>query len=321
MPTGLLNLPIDKGEEDLNQFINILQSRMITKEIINSLDLVNQLYSDVLPDKQPELQEIIEDTQELIRATGNKKGLLQFTAEAPFSQLASDLANAYIQHLQCYLHNNISTKSRRYRIFVEKQYQKATRDLSQAELHLQEFKEQNKLFSLTAQAEDIITRKGMLEGNLTAMEIKLEVLKKSNTAPNNPEYRVVEYQINALRQKVKEMDTGIRKAEKLESVPLEAFPKMERKLTQLMREKTVQETLYGLLAQEYEQAKISEARDETSLVVLDPAAPPFRRVEPNHVLSLLLGGMVGLVLAFGYVILQNLVEKYKNERSEEVSVA
>ena len=310
MPAGLVSLPMSKGEEDLNRFINILQSRMITEEVINSLDLVNRLYSDVPSNKKPEFQEVIGNIRALISAKDNKAGLLQFTAEASSTQLASDLANAYIQHLLRYLSNNISTESRRNRVFVEQQYQKVTWDLSQAEQHLQKFKEQNKLFSLTAQAEDIITRRGALEGNLTAMEIKLEVLRKSKAAPNNPEYRAIDYQISALKEKIKEMNTGTRRATQLESVPLEAFPKIERELTQLLREKTIQETLYGILAQEYEQAKISESHDEISLVVLDPAVPPIRRIEPNRKLSLLLGGMVGLMLAFGYVILQNLVMKY-----------
>ena len=309
MPAGLVSLPMSKGEEDLNRFINILQSRMITEEVINSLDLVNQLYSDVPSNKKPEFQEVIENIRALISAKDNKAGLLQFTAKASSTQLASDLANAYIQHLLRYLSNNISTESRRNRVFVEQQYQKVTWDLSQAEQHLQKFKEQNKLFSLTAQAEDIITRRGALEGNLTAMEIKLEVLRKSKAAPNNPEYRAIDYQISALKEKIKEMNTGTRRATQLESVPLEAFPKIERELTQLLREKTIQETLYGILTQEYEQAKISESHDEISLVVLDPAVPPIRRIEPNRKLSLLLGGMVGLMLAFGYVILQNLVMK------------
>ena len=308
VPAGLANLPMSREGKNLTRFINILQSRIITEEVINSLDLVNRLYSDAPSDKQLEFQRVIWQVQELISATDNKKGLLQFTVKAPEPQLASDMANAYMQHLQRYLLDNISTESRRNRVFVEQQYQKAVQNLFQAEQRLQEFREANKLFSLTAQAEDIITRRGELEGNLAAMEIKLEVLQKSNTAPNNLQYRATDYQIDALKQKIEEMDTGVRNTTKLGSIPLEAFPQIERELTQLMRKKTIQETLYGLLAQEYEQAKISEAHDEISLVLLDSAIPPISRIQPKLKSSLLLGGMVGLILALGYVILQNLME-------------
>ncbi|MDP7279239.1 MAG: GNVR domain-containing protein [Candidatus Poribacteria bacterium] len=90
---------------------------------------------------------------------------------------------------------------------------------------------------------------------------------------------------------------------------------MEREFKNLMREQVKQETLYALLAQQYEQAKIEEASDEISLAVLDPAIPPVRRSKPNRKLLLLLGGVIGLMLSFGLVITLNLVEKYKDEQS------
>ena len=100
---------MSKRETDVNQFIN-------------SLDLVSRLYSDVPSDEQPEFQDVIKQVQKLISVTENKKGLLVVTAKASFAQLASNLANAYIQHLQRYLLNNTSTESPRNRVFIEKQH-------------------------------------------------------------------------------------------------------------------------------------------------------------------------------------------------------
>ena len=82
-----------------------------------------------------------------------------------------------------------------------------------------------------------------------------------------------------------------------------------------MREQVKQETLYALLAQQYEQVKIEEASDEISLVILDSAIPPVRKSKPNRRLLLLLGGVIGLMLSFGLVITLNLVEKYKDDQS------
>ena len=104
VPTGLVNLPMSKGEADVSRFINLLQSRLIAEEVITSLDLVSQLYPGVPFDKQPELQEVIKQIQQLISTTEGKE-LIVVKAKAPSSQLASDLANAYIQHLlstMCY---------------------------------------------------------------------------------------------------------------------------------------------------------------------------------------------------------------------------
>ena len=82
-----------------------------------------------------------------------------------------------------------------------------------------------------------------------------------------------------------------------------------------MREKTVQETLYSLLAQQYEQAKIAEANDEISFSVLDSAIPPFRRIKPKRTLNVMLGGVVGVMLAVGYVMVQRKLSE-RLERDE-----
>ena len=103
----------------------------------------------------------------------------------------------------------------------------------------------------------------------------------------------------------------------MDSVPLEAFPQLERELSQLMREKTVQETLYTLLAEQYEQAKIEEASDEISFLTLDTAIPPLRRIKPNRKLNLLLGGLLGGMFAIAYVMLQTVLENYRNRQKHE----
>ena len=56
-----------------------------------------------------------------------------------------------------------------------------------------------------------------LEKNLITMEIRREVLQKSNIAPNNPQYKGVVYEIDALSRKLEEIDTGVRKEKRLES--------------------------------------------------------------------------------------------------------
>ena len=84
-----------------------------------------------------------------------------------------------------------------------------------------------------------------------------------------------------------------------------------------MREQVKQETLYALLAQQYEQAKIQEASDEISITVLDPAIPAVTRSKPNRKLLVLMGGVIGLMLSIGLVITLNMIEQYKHESSDE----
>jgi len=320
VPQGLgLSLPMSQGEEDLNRFINILSSRTMTEEIAKELNLIQKLYPDlpVAERNRPEIYEgmIISMRRGLVSITDNKKGLLLISASTTSAQLSADIANTYVEHLQAYLAENTATESRRNRIFIEEQYRKSTDSLAKIDKDLQRFKEENNIFSLEAQSEGIVTQIGTLEGMLTAKEIELAVLDNVNVARNNPKRRALTYEIQALQQKIEALNKGNDNSSDALSVSLTAIPKIERELKNLMREQVKQETLYALLAQQYEQAKIEEASDEISLAVLDPAIPPVRRSKPNRKLLLLLGGVIGLMLSFGLVITLNLVEKYKDEQS------
>ena len=72
--------------------------------------------------------------------------------------------------------------------------------------------------------------------------------------------------------------------------------------TRLQREALVQNKLFTLLAQQLEQAKIEEARDETAFQVLDRAIPPERKSKPARakmvLLSMLVSLFAGVMLAF-----------------------
>ena len=320
VPQGLgLSLPMSQGEEDLNRFINILSSRTMTEEIAKELNLIQKLYPDlpVAERNRPEIYEgmIKSMRRGLVSITDNKKGLLLISASTTSAQLSADIANTYVEHLQAYLAENTATESRRNRIFIEEQYRKSTDSLAKIDKDLQRFKEENNIFSLEAQSAGIVTQIGTLEGMLTAKEIELAVLDNVNVARNNPKRRALTYEIQALQQKIEALNKGNDNSSDALSVSLTAIPKIERELKNLMREQVKQETLYALLAQQYEQAKIEEASDEISLAVLDPAIPPVRRSKPNRKLLLLLGGVIGLMLSFGLVITLNLVEKYKDEQS------
>ena len=322
IPEGLgFNLPMGQGETDVNRFINILNSRTITEAVAKELKLIDQLYPSLSKEEKslPKTYEnMIRSMQgELVSISDNKKGLLIISCNTTSASLSADIANTYVKHLKKYLAGNTATESERNRIFVEKQYRKSTDTLVKIDKDLQDFKEQNSIFSIEAQSESLINQIGLLEGTLSAKEIELAVLDNVNVARNNPKRRSLNYEVEALKNKLKSIRSGSEVSIHSMSVNLNAIPKIERELKNLMREQVKQETLYALLAQQYEQAKIQEASDEISITVLDPAIPAVTRSKPNRKLLVLMGGVIGLMLSIGLVITLNMIEQYKHESSDE----
>ena len=98
----------------------------------------------------------------LVSISDNKNGLLVISCNTTSASLSADIANTYVKHLKKYLAENTATESQRNRIFVEKQYRKSTDTLARIDKDLQDFKEQNSIFSIEAQSESLINQIGLI---------------------------------------------------------------------------------------------------------------------------------------------------------------
>ena len=311
VPTGLAPFPLSQGEEDLNRFMNILQSRTMAGTIVSDLDLIHLLHADKSPEKRPGFQKMADAVKRThINASDNKTGLVQVTGIANQSHLAADIANAYVQNLHLYLKKNTTTESRRNRLFIEEQYRKAQQDLKRAESELQAFQEEHKLFSITAQTDQLITQLGTLKANLVAKEIALNVLGESRVSKTSMQYKTLEFEIEELKRVIAEIEKGSQDTAPSGAVALDELPALQRRFAQLMRERAMQETLHGLLASQLKQAEITEESDKISFLTLDPAIPPLLRIKPNRKSIALLGVMLGFIFAFAYVTSRVLWERY-----------
>lgn len=80
-------------------------------------------------------------------------------------------------------------------------------------------------------------------------------------------------------------------------LPTAQVPKVGIELVRLMRELRVQETIYALLTQQLEQARIGEAQDTPVVQILDRAVPAVYKSKPKTVLNMALAGAVSLFLS------------------------
>jgi len=93
----------------------------------------------------------------------------------------------------------------------------------------------------------------------------------------------------------------------------------------LLRDVKVQETVWGLLNQQYYQAKIQEARDTPTIQVLDEAVPPEMKSKPKRKLLVLVGGFLALLFSIFFVFTADFLERLKTDTSssgkmEKISV-
>ena len=95
-------------------------------------------------------------------------------------------------------------------------------------------------------------------------------------------------------------------------LPATRVPQVGLELARLTRDVKLQETIYTLLTQQLEQAKISEAQDMPVVQVLDRAVPAIHKSKPKIKLNMALAGAVSLFLG---VFLAFVLEYIQRQRS------
>ncbi|MCK5687431.1 polysaccharide biosynthesis tyrosine autokinase [bacterium] len=89
---------------------------------------------------------------------------------------------------------------------------------------------------------------------------------------------------------------------------LEKLPLKIISFARLERERQVNEKLYLLMKQRFEESRITEASQIGSVYVIDPAIPGKYPIKPKKKMNVLLGGFLGLGLGIGIIFIREFLD-------------
>jgi capsule polysaccharide export protein KpsE/RkpR len=145
-----------------------------------------------------------------------------------------------------------------------------------------------------------------LQGHLIAAQSELEGLRQVY-ADNNVRVRAVRARIEELQKKLQEMGGGDLStdgsADGTSLYPsIRKLPLLGVTFEDLYRRNKIEETVFELLTQQCEIAKVQEAKETPSVKVLDVAKVPERKSFPPRLLIMLLGGFFAFMLGTIWVL-------------------
>ena len=214
------------------------------------------------------------------------------------------------------VNKNLRTSTARYtREFIEKRLKEIEERLIKAADALKEFQEKYKTVSIEDQTRAAIEAAAQVRAEIMLQEVKYNVLRRNLDESHN-EVKKVKYNLTELRKQLEKIETGTNLDDEY-LIPFSEIPNLKLRLTFLTRDLEVQKALYRLLTEQYEQAKIQEAKDTPTIQVLDKAVPPQKRSKPKRRIMVLIAGILSLFIS-GFVIFSwEYYQNLKTKNSQE----
>ncbi|MDD2539978.1 MAG: GNVR domain-containing protein [Desulfuromonadaceae bacterium] len=285
-------------------YLEILKSRSVADAVIKRLDLQKELKAKNGEDTRKKLEG-------LVKFQAGKDGFITVSADYTDPVKAALLANTFVDELQNKSLSLNLSKAGTERNFLEKRLVVVKRDLKNAEDEMKNFQEKNKTIKADSQAAAAIEGIARVRAEMVSKEVQLAALRNSMT-DESPEVSTLLAGIAGLRRQLNSMSgTGVSGV--IPSVG--NAPTIEMEYIRRLRELKTQEALFEQLTKQFELAKINEARDSSSLQVLDDAVVPLHKSKPKRALIVILATVTAFFCSIFVVFIREYLAKLSPEDS------
>jgi tyrosine-protein kinase Etk/Wzc len=306
------------GGASADKLVAVLKSRTVAEDVIETLGLIEVLFEKE-QDEPPTIQDAIRSLSGITQIADDKKGLISVSVEYKDPGIAANIANQYTVALQKFLKKNALSMAKRNRIFIENQLEKIRAELREAEEAMKRFQTSKKIVAMDAQTEAAIRALADLRAQITAREVQLGVMKQFSTA-TNPDVLRLKDEIRELKKQLSILESKGPNPETNAWPSLSEAPTIGLEYIRLKRKALTQEKVFEFLTQQYEIAKIDEAKEDVTFQVIDPAIPPEKRIKPKRKLNVMLAGIVslfvGVFLVFFLEYMENLKQRERESQDE-----
>lgn len=244
-------------------------------------------------------------------AFDRKSSVVSLTCEDKDPKVAMQLAS-YFGEVGNRVFGRISASSaREERKFLEVQVTKARADVDEASEKLRQFQEEHKIIDLPEQSKAVISAMASIQGDMLSKQLQLSYLS-SFSAPSESQVVQLQEQISIMKRKLSQLEdessvthaagSAAGSGDKEFFPDAMRVPELRYQLEQLLREQKIQETLFFLLTQRYEMAKVDEARDTSTFQILDEPTLPAMRSRPRRVKTVVTTTALATVLAAAWLL-------------------
>jgi uncharacterized protein involved in exopolysaccharide biosynthesis len=285
-------------------FMGILRSRTVEDAIVNKFNLRKVYWDRYQKDARDDLE------SETDVSSDRKSGIIKIQVSDRDRQRAAAIAGEYVNELDRLVAQVNTTSAHRERVFLEGRLAEVKNDLGSAEKQFSEFASKNTALDIPTQGKAMIEAAAALKGQLIVAQTELQGMRQIYS-DNNVRVRGLQARVGELQKQVEQLDgkfdtpsgsTNQANNQANNQNDQASFPSIRKlpllgvRYADLYRNTKVQEAVFETLTQEYELAKVQEAKETPSVKVIDPPDIPEKYSFP-HRSWVILGGTCLFVLS------------------------
>jgi capsule polysaccharide export protein KpsE/RkpR len=272
-------------------YVEVLKSRTVQDRLINRFDLRARYRKNTYFEARKKLAKFTDIEED------KKSGVITLTVTDYEPAMAAQMANAYVDELNRLAVDLNTSSAHRERQFLEERLATAKQDLARASASLSQFTTKNSMVDPQNEGRAVMDAAARIQGELIAGETELKGLQQIYSDDN--------LRVRTLKARMAELQSQLRKLVGQNSDPsvqdtvagwsapypsMRTLPGLGSRYAELYREAKIQEAVYAFVTQQFEMAKIQEAKELPIVRVMDAGVAPEKRSSPIR--SLIVAGSV-----------------------------
>ena len=302
-----------KNTNDL--YVSLLKSETVEDAMVHRFELMREYHDKRISDARKDFE-----SHTTVDGSG-KDGLIRVSVKDHNPARAAELANGYISEYRQLSAGLAVGEAAQRRAFFEKQLLDAKDNLAHAEESLKQTEQTTGVIQMDSQARALIEAAGSLRAQIEAKEVQVESMR-TYSGGGNTDLIEAEQQLASMKAQLAKLVGNGEEANSGLMVARGAIPQAGLEYVRKLRDVKYNETIFEILARQFEAAKLDEAKQGQLIQVVDPAKVPDRKSFPKFSLflagGLFLGFCLGCVRAYWRQGMRYLssVPEYRSEINE-----
>jgi tyrosine-protein kinase Etk/Wzc len=296
-----------------DMYIAMFKSRTVEDAMVQRFGLMREYKSRYLSDASNVFASHAE-----VDGSG-KDGLIRLSVQDRDPRRAAELANGYVEEFRDLSQHLAITEASQRRLFFERELEQAKNNLANAEEALKQTELTTGVIQPDSQARALIESAATLRAEITAREVQIQGMQTYATGENSQLIQA-QRELDGLRAQLAKLGGSEDSSGGEFMVPKGRIPETGMEYVRKLRDVKYYETIFDILARQFEIAKLDEAKQGSLIQVIDPAVPPDRRVFPKRGLIVIGSTVAGFLLGAFIALLQAGFGRLKDDPEANVKI-